>query len=149
MSLRKNCTARGCTRVVQNTGSDFCGEHARPDVPPKAPPPRTYRCACPGCLSKVANKGDWCEEHGRRSKSIADCRAKFTGPQYFGGIPEQTLGTLTDAERQVVNLLAEAWNRYLDLPEQKPGSHPEMCAMINHCQEHVLARVGWRLLNNK
>jgi hypothetical protein len=54
---------------------------------------------------------------------------------------------VTDAERRVVMLLAEAWNAFLELPVEHPSNTDEFCRAIHAAQDKVLARVGRRDLN--
>ncbi len=51
---------------------------------------------------------------------------------------------MTETERDIVVLLGEVWNLFLELPIQHPMDQQEMCAIIHSAQEKVLARPGLR-----
>jgi hypothetical protein len=48
---------------------------------------------------------------------------------------------LTEEERAVVEKLAEAWNLFLQLPEQHPAHNQEMIGKIHDAQRIIYARV--------
>jgi hypothetical protein len=54
---------------------------------------------------------------------------------------------LTLAERNVVQLLADAWNAYALLPIEHPMDQDEFCRAVHVLQDKVLARPGRRDLN--
>lgn len=56
---------------------------------------------------------------------------------------------ITTEEHNVVNLLAEAWNRFIDLPVQHGDDVHEFRRIIHADQEKVLARPALRALNAK
>ncbi|EJA2567274.1 TPA: hypothetical protein ACRNH0_003336 [Pseudomonas aeruginosa] len=56
---------------------------------------------------------------------------------------------LTQQEARVVDLLAQAWNEYLQLPVEHSVEAPEFCVAIHRCQDMVLARCGRRALNRR
>lgn len=56
---------------------------------------------------------------------------------------------ITTEEHNVVNLLAEAWNRFIDLPVQHSDDVHEFRRIIHAAQEKVLARPALRALNAK
>ena len=47
---------------------------------------------------------------------------------------------LTDQERRVLSLLAEAWNEFLKLPSQHPMEQHEFCHAIHQAQQKVMIR---------
>lgn len=53
-------------------------------------------------------------------------------------------GMLDEAEGAVVDALAEAWNRYLDLPIEHQDDVDEFRRAIHTAQEKVLARPARR-----
>lgn len=55
---------------------------------------------------------------------------------------------ITQREARVVELLAEAWNAYVQLPVEHPMAQAEFCTAIHRCQDMVLARPGRRALNH-
>jgi len=56
--------------------------------------------------------------------------------------------TLTAQEQLVVELLAEAWNAYLKLPEQHPMHRQEFAHSIHEAQRLVLSRPVTRAWND-
>ena len=54
---------------------------------------------------------------------------------------------MTEAEKQVFMMLAEVWNKYLELPYEHISDQPEFCAGIHRLQEKVLARPARREMN--
>jgi hypothetical protein len=50
----------------------------------------------------------------------------------------------TDAEKHVLNLLADAWNAYLALPVQHPTEQTEFMYGVHRCQDIVAVRVARR-----
>lgn len=50
----------------------------------------------------------------------------------------------TDAEKRVVDHLAEAWNEFLRLPLQHPSEREEFIRGIHVCQHIVACRVAQR-----
>lgn len=54
---------------------------------------------------------------------------------------------MTETEKQVVMMLAEVWNKYLELPNEHISDNPEFLAGIHRLQEKVLARPARRELN--
>lgn len=54
---------------------------------------------------------------------------------------------LTDQERGVVLALAEAWNRYVDLPVEHGDDMDEFRRAIHAAQAKVLMRPGRREIN--
>lgn len=54
---------------------------------------------------------------------------------------------MTKEEREVVLLLARAWDAFMMLPEDHPMDKQEMCTIIHRAQEKVLARSGRRLFD--
>jgi hypothetical protein len=53
---------------------------------------------------------------------------------------------LTDEEGDVVNALAQAWNRFVELPVEHPDDLSEFRSGIHRLQEKVLARPARRQL---
>lgn len=49
---------------------------------------------------------------------------------------------LTEREREVIDLLAQAWNRHQELEEIHGSDSPEFAAAIHAAQNIVLARPG-------
>ena len=49
---------------------------------------------------------------------------------------------LTDGERAVLDLLAEAWNAYVQLPVQRPTDRQEFAYYVHGCQGLVGLRVA-------
>lgn len=47
---------------------------------------------------------------------------------------------LTDQERKVLNLLADAWNEYCKLDIQHPSHSDEFMTNIHHAQRVVMSR---------
>ena len=56
---------------------------------------------------------------------------------------------LTEQEAKVVQMLADAWNEYMELPVEHPMDRQEFCTAINACQDKVLARAGRRAINER
>lgn len=54
---------------------------------------------------------------------------------------------MTEAEKQLVLMLAEVWNKYLELPSEHISDYSEFCTGIHRLQEKVLARPARRELN--
>ena len=55
---------------------------------------------------------------------------------------------LTVAEKEVVDLLASAWNLYKELPSQHPSDDQEMATAIHAAQKMILIRPARQDLNN-
>ena len=55
--------------------------------------------------------------------------------------------SVTKQERKVLELLAEAWNAFCELPEEHPMEKAEFCGAIHSCQDKVLMRTGRREVN--
>lgn len=53
---------------------------------------------------------------------------------------------LTTAERDVAQMLGEAWNLYLNLPVEHPNERTEFCQAIHACQSIVMSRPAVRAL---
>jgi len=51
---------------------------------------------------------------------------------------------MTDAEKEVVEMLADAWNRYCGLPKYHPADDGEFCQAIHAAQNIILSRAGRR-----
>tara|TARA_B110001454_G_scaffold153691_1_gene142979 strand:+ start:242 stop:442 length:201 start_codon:yes stop_codon:yes gene_type:complete len=51
---------------------------------------------------------------------------------------------LTEQERLVVELLAKAWNAFVDLPSEHPDQNNEFRAAIHRGMDLVGARPVWR-----
>lgn len=54
---------------------------------------------------------------------------------------------LTEAEREIVDMLANAYNAFCDLPVEHPMDQDEFCRAIHVLQDKVLARPGRREMN--
>jgi hypothetical protein len=54
---------------------------------------------------------------------------------------------VTDEEKAVVLLLAEAWNAFLKLPVEHPDDTAEFRHAIHAAQDRVLSRSGRREMN--
>lgn len=54
---------------------------------------------------------------------------------------------MSEAEKRVVMMLAEAWNAFVELPIEHPADRPEFCGAIHVAQNIVLSRPGRRELN--
>lgn len=55
---------------------------------------------------------------------------------------------LTEQEREVLEVLAGAWDLFLSLPEQHDADDSEFCAAIHAAQNIVLARPAMRSLGD-
>lgn len=53
---------------------------------------------------------------------------------------------ITAKEKEIAELLGEAWNKFLLLPKEHPMQDQEFCAAIHAAQDQVLMRVGRRSL---
>ena len=51
---------------------------------------------------------------------------------------------LTDEEKEVVDLLADAWNKFVKLPNKHPSDNPDFAQGIHRCQYLVAKRVAVR-----
>lgn len=51
---------------------------------------------------------------------------------------------LTHEEKKVVEMLADVWNKYCELPEEHINEKDEFFNAIHVCQRTVLARAGRR-----
>lgn len=51
---------------------------------------------------------------------------------------------LTDEEREVLRITAEAWNAFLTLPRQHPDDQTEFRHTVHALQRIILARPGVR-----
>jgi hypothetical protein len=51
---------------------------------------------------------------------------------------------MTPAEKATINLLAEAWNSFLTLPEQHIWDHQEMMHLIHGAQRIIMQREARR-----
>lgn len=56
---------------------------------------------------------------------------------------------MTPLEREVVELLAAAWNKYLELPWERVADNVEFQTHIHNAQRQVMARCVRRDLNNE
>lgn len=54
---------------------------------------------------------------------------------------------MTDKEKAVIQALIEAWNRYIELPNEHPDDHTEFRHGIHRLQEKIMARPGRREFN--
>lgn len=54
---------------------------------------------------------------------------------------------LTSDEANVVRLLADVWNTFMDLPVEHAMDRDEFCRAVHVLQEKVLARPGRRAFN--
>lgn len=54
---------------------------------------------------------------------------------------------MTEAEKHLVELLAEAWNAFVFMPIEHPCDRDEFCRGIHALQEKVLARPARREIN--
>jgi hypothetical protein len=52
----------------------------------------------------------------------------------------------TDEELEIYNLLSDAWNKYLELPQQHPDDINEFRLYIHQLQEKMLCRPVVRLV---
>jgi hypothetical protein len=52
--------------------------------------------------------------------------------------------SLTEAEKEVVNLLAQAFNKFVELKEKHPADDQEFCSAIHDAQKTVAMRVARR-----
>lgn len=57
-------------------------------------------------------------------------------------------GGLTWEEREIVNMLANAYNAFCQLPVEHPMDQDEFCRAIHVLQDKVLARPGRREMNS-
>lgn len=57
--------------------------------------------------------------------------------------------SLTTAENSLVCSLAEAWDRYVELPIEHPMDQAEFAQIIHDAQARVLIRPARRLLNHQ
>lgn len=57
--------------------------------------------------------------------------------------------SLTAAELGSLDLLADAWNAFFDLPVQHPCDRDEFCRAIHAAQHLIMARPAQRELNAK
>ena len=55
---------------------------------------------------------------------------------------------MTDEERGVINLLAQAWNAFVELPVEHPMDREDFCRMIHAAQDKILSRPARRELND-
>lgn len=56
---------------------------------------------------------------------------------------------ITDKEREVVNLLVEAWNKFFELPVMHTSDRDEFMRAIHAAQNIVLSRPTIRELDNE
>lgn len=56
---------------------------------------------------------------------------------------------MTDQERQVIDLLRQAYNAHVQLPVIHPDDQEDFCQMINRLQDMVAARPHWIEENEK
>ena len=54
---------------------------------------------------------------------------------------------VSEGERKVVHLLAQAWNAFLELPNEHPDDCGDFRFTIRRAQGHVLMRLGRRQIN--
>jgi hypothetical protein len=52
---------------------------------------------------------------------------------------------LTNEEKRVLSLLAQAWNQWCDLPNRKPHDDEEFQAAIHSAQNKIAIRVARRV----
>lgn len=56
---------------------------------------------------------------------------------------------LTKEELEIGDFLAEAYNKYMELPRQHPNDQSEFVAAVHRLQHLVLYRPGYRQLRNQ
>lgn len=47
---------------------------------------------------------------------------------------------MTDQEKEIIDLTAEIWNKYIQLPVQHPCDRDEFCKALHICQHLVMIR---------
>lgn len=60
------------------------------------------------------------------------------------GYVELEVGTMSDAEKEIIALTALLWNKFLALPHRHPSDAEEMQRDIHAIQNRVMARVAVR-----
>lgn len=55
--------------------------------------------------------------------------------------------SVTTQERKALQLLADAWAAFCELPEEHPMEKAEFCTAIHSCQDKILMRSGRREVN--
>jgi hypothetical protein len=86
---------------------------------------------------------------------LADKLISWPDNKNSGPLPEEPLKLpmplpsphLTDAEKHVVEKLAEAWNLYNQLPEQHPSDKLEFMHGLHDLQRIVMYRPAFRQIN--
>ena len=56
---------------------------------------------------------------------------------------------MTDNEREIIDLLVETWNKFLELPVEHPDQVTEFRYGIHNLQNQVGSRAVWRTISGK
>lgn len=64
-------------------------------------------------------------------------------------IPKPETISDSDKEKEIILMLANVWNEYLEIPEQNDLERKEFCSMIHRCQDSVAAREIYRQMRNE